>query len=77
MIRTNGRTTVAYPAPTGTLAAKWPPHAQWARPVGDGLYKNYSVIITTATAATAIPSPCRRVGRSRSIHAAIKIVDAG
>lgn len=36
-----------------------------------------SVIITTAAAATAIPKPCRRVGRSRNIHAASRIVDAG
>ncbi len=36
-----------------------------------------SVIITTAAAATTIPHPCRRVGRSRKVHAASRIVDAG
>ena len=36
-----------------------------------------TVIITTAAAATAIPNPCRRVGRSCSVHAASRIVDAG
>ena len=37
----------------------------------------YSVIITTAAAPIAIPSPCRRVGLSCSVHAASRIVEAG
>ena len=36
-----------------------------------------AAIITTATAATAIPQPCRPVNFSRSTHAASTIVDAG
>jgi hypothetical protein len=31
IIPTNGRAYTAHPAPTGTHATKWPPHAQWAR----------------------------------------------
>jgi hypothetical protein len=37
----------------------------------------YRPTSTTATAATPIPHPCLRVGRSPSIAAASKIVDAG
>src|SRR5215467_2707733 len=35
------------------------------------------VIITTAAAATSIPTVCRRVGRSWSVQAASRMVEAG